>query len=322
VEPAIEISNSGLSAAQLYLLGRYYQGRLRNVPALEAFKAALVRDPQYFEAYNALGALYCEQGRIDEGIAAFEQALRLSPSAAHVQNNLGYGLILAGRYPEAVSALQRAVELDSGNTQARSNLSLALVRGGLSQDALDRPAGPKAAAPSPVDDPAQAPATPAASIVVGADEPHGAAAFEVASGVYELRSQHVATDERATAGAVPVAPADYAAVRQTPFRLEVSNGNGVQGAARQVGERLVLYGAPAAHLTNERPYNRLNTVVYFNRGFENEARRLQQVLGAASGGPVIATYPRADVRIAIGRDMLPGLNAERDGKRTSKRATS
>lgn len=324
VEPVVEGGMSRMTAPQLYQLGRYYQGQSRDAPAAAAFTQALQVDPGYVEAYNALGALYCGLGRVDDGIEAFRQALRLSPSASHVQSNLGYALILAGRHAEAASVLQRAVELDPASARARANLALAL--------AVTGPAGMSGFAGAPAGQqgaPLPGPERPAAgdamaSIVVGADGGNAAVAVRVAEGVYELRSQQEApaqalVQQEPAAALLPAEPGDSfsrAASTRSSFRLEIANGNGTTGAARQVGRWLERDGAPVARLSNERPYNRLNTVVYFNRGFEAEARRLQQALGLGTGALVAEAYSRADVRVAVGRDLLPLRVAARDGLRT------
>jgi tetratricopeptide (TPR) repeat protein len=319
VEPVVQSGSAALSAPQLYQLGRYYQGQLRDGPAAAAFMRALQLDPGYVEAYNALGALYCERGRVDDGIGAFQQALRLSPSASHLQSNLGYALILAGRHAEAASVLQRAVELDPGNAKAWANLSLALaVVGTVEQaDIARQQAAQRVPPPAESDRPAAGNAN--VSIVVGADVADGAKAVRLAEGVYELRSWTVAVAQAPIAASMPVSDPGIgitdAASTRSSFRLEIANGNGMTGAARRVGQWLAQGGTPVARLSNERPYNRLNTVIYFNRGFEDEARRLQQALGVGSGALVAEAYSRADVRVAVGRDLLPVLVARREARR-------
>ena len=41
------------------------------------------------EEHNNLGAVYCEQGKLDEGIAEYQHALRINPNYALAYYNLG-----------------------------------------------------------------------------------------------------------------------------------------------------------------------------------------------------------------------------------------
>jgi hypothetical protein len=82
------------------------------------------------------------------------------------------------------------------------------------------------------------------------------------------------------------------------YRLEVVNGNGVNGAGARVGEWLERNGAPKARLRNQRPYTQATTVIYFKQGFEPQAQRLSSRFeGLAAGKP--ARSQDADIRTLI-----------------------
>jgi protein O-GlcNAc transferase len=50
-------------------------------------KIALSIDPNYAEAYNNLGVLYRDEGRIDRAILCYEQCIRLNPLSHDAAQN-------------------------------------------------------------------------------------------------------------------------------------------------------------------------------------------------------------------------------------------
>jgi hypothetical protein len=99
----------------------------------------------------------------------------------------------------------------------------------------------------------------------------------------------------------PQARAAIAAPRA--YRLEVSSGNGMNGLARRVSERLRALGEPMAHLTNSAGFDEPITFIEYRDGYAAEAARLSSRLRH----PVKAVRNdrmRTDrpVRLVLGRD--------------------
>jgi hypothetical protein len=92
-------------------------------------------------------------------------------------------------------------------------------------------------------------------------------------------------------------------------RVEIANGNGVEGMAACVAERLRALGAAdTARLRNALPYNTATTVVRYRAGHDQAAQALaRQLLRTGSGNvPAVAGVDRADsldVRIVLGHDL-------------------
>lgn len=107
----------------------------------------------------------------------------------------------------------------------------------------------------------------------------------------------------ATPAAIPASTAAESSV-PSRFRLEVSNGNGVTGMARQVRLWLFGQGYGAIRVTNQLPYQQRATVVQYRSGFQDQAHALGDCLLREM--PVIYEArldPRADVRVVLGRDL-------------------
>jgi len=265
VEPLMRVTSAGETAGAYYSLGRYFQGQNRLDLALAAYRRAVAIDRRHAEAHNAIGAIAGVQGRLDEAIRDFRAALEIAPEAPHILNNLGYALALAGRHAEAVALLQRAAELEPDNQGSKANLALALSRAKLAAE----PRESTVAVPPAVPD--------------GGGTTHDSGE----------RPPPLATPER-----------DDLSLQKT-YRLEIANGNGVTGAAARFAEIVARYGAPRARLKNHRPFDRKSTVIYVAKGFEAQAQRLASRFGELD----VRIEPRelngADVRIVLGRDMLP-----------------
>jgi hypothetical protein len=134
---------------------------------------------------------------------------------------------------------------------------------------------------------------------------------QVSAFVFELRASQPTTRSPA---ALPVAlPAALM------FSLEVSNGNGVTGMARRMGQMLAAIGAPKALLTNQKPFVQQVTEIQYREAYEAAAMALR---GRIPGTPVLvmsnSLRPGTDVRLVLGRDLPadvallePALNASR-----------
>lgn len=84
-------------------------------------------------------------------------------------------------------------------------------------------------------------------------------------------------------------------------RLEISNGNGVTGAAARLARKLDVDGVKTVRLSNLRPF----VVPQSRIEYQREQQRMAQVLGRRLGLPLRAasgTTAYADLRIVLGHD--------------------
>jgi len=108
---------------------------------------------------------------------------------------------------------------------------------------------------------------------------------QLAPSVYELR----------------LAPQSIALQR---FRLELSNGNGVTGMAKRLGQQLVANGLPKARLTNQKPFRQRITQIQYRDGYADVAATLRSRM--PNQPPMIKTAAlraSTDVRVVLGRDL-------------------
>lgn len=167
--------------------------------------------------------------------------------------------------------------------------------------------------------PARAPRSEPALLTVVASSSRDVASHmelvKVAGNIYELKVRVaadpiVAPAAPAVAAAVPkpavqtVAQADK--VRMA--RLEVSNGNGINGMAGRFRRLLGQMGIPVNRLSNDKPYKQVATTIQYSPGFEKQAVSLQKAL---QGKVQLSTRKLAasDVRLVLGKDAQLSLTA-------------
>lgn len=314
IAPTVNVGSGSESPESLYQLGRYYQGQNRFKQAIIAYKKALIADDGFVEAHNGLGVIYSKQGRYDEAVEEFNTALQKSPQVAHIQSNLGYTYYLQGRYEESVAALKQAITLDPNNQRARTNLGLAYAKAGKGDDGTqtsmepDTPGGytPSAAEVAPQADqqydawqqmPVKRESTREASGVIVRAGDSRVQLVQVSPAVSELRTQS------------QPAPTRISNTQSIPgtekIRIEVSNGNGITGMARKVGQNLRLEGYSAIRLTNQKPFTVGASQIQYRAGYEEAAKRLQASL------PVQPELVQRDdlrmdinVRLVLGKDLV------------------
>jgi serine protease Do len=98
------------NAAAYYHLGICYR-ETRQIDAIEAFKAAIKINPDYFEAYCQLGATYNQLNMQTEAITVLREALRINPNHDEALLNLGIAYTLNKKYDLAVSVLEKSLEI-------------------------------------------------------------------------------------------------------------------------------------------------------------------------------------------------------------------
>lgn len=341
IEPVISVRNSGgVDSEAMYRIGRYYQGQMRYDDAVGAYRRALAMDSRNVEARNALAVAYSLQGLALDSEREFRAAIAQSPGLSHLHGNLGYLYLQLGRVDEARAALQEAVRLDPANARALTHLASA--GGDLKAPveaaaaatvapaatapvaAIAEPAATAAVAPAPkasamaripadtlpvlpVAAETKAPAT-IAELIGSGPAASRADLVSLAPNVWELRPRVAPRPEHQ-------APKLLAGIAQTDraiapggiprvVRLEVANGNGVNGLARRVGGYLRSLGMNAPRLTNQRPFDQRRTQIQYVGGMEYAARDLRFTLDTPADLVLTPKIERnAQMRVVLGRDF-------------------
>jgi hypothetical protein len=128
---------AGMTAVMLALLAwesHDYAGMFIGPEKLWTY--TVERNPTAWLAYNNLGNVMLETGRIPEAIDQYEHALQLNPHMVEAHNNLGLSLDQIGRTPEAIGQYELALQINPHFGLAHTNLGNALSRVGRVQEAI------------------------------------------------------------------------------------------------------------------------------------------------------------------------------------------
>ena len=284
--------------------------------AIAEFEKAAADAPESARIRNNLGYAYLLRGSFAQAVAVLETAARLDPLNPRVRENLQTALASSGMESPAspanpvatgeavaVGTTADVATVNAGAVPAVAEANVAPV----AVEAKSSPALVEAKAVPPMTEAKAAPAAveaKAAPVAVVSSM----RLIPVAANMYLLSA--AAQAPATTAAPAKVAPpAPEAAARVDAgiagkrVRLEVSNGNGITGMARNTSLQLQDAGYAKARLTNELPYQLAATEIQYRPGFEPQAQELQSVL--RPGVRVVAsTRLRFDVqvRLALGRD--------------------
>jgi tetratricopeptide (TPR) repeat protein len=101
------------------------------------FLHALAVTKNNFVAYNGLGVVYSDLGRLQESIEAYQQAIKIKPDYVDAYINLGNSYEKLGRYQEEIDVFRKAVKINPNYAMAYYNLGLAYGNIGRSQEAIN-----------------------------------------------------------------------------------------------------------------------------------------------------------------------------------------
>lgn len=329
-------------------LGVNYAMQGRQQEALEQFGLAVKQAPNAAHIYNNLGYALYLSGSYDEAVSALERAVALEPSNQSAHTNLALALNKAGDRGKAVQAMaQAAMPQSAGNLspatqeaqQAQTVAPTPLSEPAIATTAPPPPA-PQQALALPKD---WGVITQAAQKPVPLVESR-IQAVQLEPNVYELR-ERVAVQVQALPAAKPqqqasvqpkerslitaqaaqkpvpaaenhIQPVSKSSEQQArsatptakPYRIEVSNGNGVTGMARKVANFLGGEGYSRSRLTNQKPFQVTSSQVQYRSGYREQA---QSLVATLPGQPGIAQADdlRGDIsiRVVLGKDLAGNL---------------
>lgn len=313
VAPSMRLDHSGPGPAQGYVaLARRYEGEGRWPEALQAWRKAALAAPGDAEVHNALGQAQAGLGDHDASVAALKHAVGLAPDQPALHNNLGYALMRAGQAQEARAALLQALALQPDYARAQANLSR-LEMAQASAQATAAPAAPAAGTQAEMSAAAAATAAAAMAVREAAVAREPAAPSETApTGARTVASMAQAPTHPSSEPLKAPQPAASTLARpplqtagSATQRVEIANGNGIEGMAACMAEVLRAQGAVgAARLRNALPYDTATTVVRYRAGHDAAALALARQL--PGGVPTMAGMDRADsldLRIVLGHDL-------------------
>jgi tetratricopeptide (TPR) repeat protein len=313
---------AGASAADdAYAQGRNQYLARRYEDAMASYRKALQADPRHVNARNGLATLYAERRDFGRAIEIWQgltdkAGIAAGPDMAFLFNNLGYAYYLKGDYDKALVALEKACLLDPLNQRAWQHLGEALQKVGQDERAAQMLRQAEALrnhdlrADYATTGGERVPAVDAA--VKAPARPDGDfAAVELsraADGTLVLRRgpdplPPAAAQRAAQPAPVPL-PSQAPAAPELVL-LEIRNGNGVNGMAKALSQRMGDPRLKVVRLSNDKGFRVQQTRVEYQGAFRAAAERLAGRIEGAKVVEVNDCKP-SDMRLVIGRDLARG----------------
>src|SRR5437016_14167923 len=117
---------SRMSLIDALNLGKGHQMAGRREEAERVYREIVAQLPQCAEAWHWLGVLFCDAGRVSEGIELIRRSIALDPAPVF-RSNLGVMLWRAGQLDEAAACLRQVAAGGSGFTAVEPDQNLAAV---------------------------------------------------------------------------------------------------------------------------------------------------------------------------------------------------
>ncbi len=134
---ALDLNPTNALAA--YEFGKLMEDRGEYAIAEAAFNQAISANPNYLEAYLALGQMYNhELNQPDKAIAAYQKAIEVGGNDARNYEDLGRAFLEIGEYAQAAKALERSVSLNPNVPEAQHALAQAYLEQGRYEQARER----------------------------------------------------------------------------------------------------------------------------------------------------------------------------------------
>ena len=112
LDQALKLLNEFPSSTFLHnICGAVNVGLQKYDEAVNAYKQAIIIDPNYPNAYNNMGVALKEQGKLEEAIEAYNKALAIKPDNAEAYYNMGNALKEQGKLEEAIEAYTSQLKL-------------------------------------------------------------------------------------------------------------------------------------------------------------------------------------------------------------------
>ncbi|MBI3939494.1 MAG: tetratricopeptide repeat protein [Acidobacteria bacterium] len=127
-------ASAGVLISALAVCTWFQVGYWRDTATL--FDHAIRAVPDNYLAYNNLGYLLAQEGRLDEAIAQYSEALKIRPRYVHAHNNIGAALAAKGRVDEAMEHYAAALQIRPGQTEAHVNVGIELASRGNVNEAI------------------------------------------------------------------------------------------------------------------------------------------------------------------------------------------
>ena len=100
--------------------------KYQNKAAINVYKQAIQKNPDYYLAHHNLGSAYFQDGQANQSIKSSKAALKLNSRYPYTHNNLGLAYDMIGNYYTAIKHYKQAIKIDPTYYKVYNNLAATL----------------------------------------------------------------------------------------------------------------------------------------------------------------------------------------------------
>jgi tetratricopeptide (TPR) repeat protein len=104
--------------------------------AISLYQKTIALDPKYGPAFNNLGNIYRDSGRLNDALNTYQSGLAVAPDYSFLLNSYSYALVMVGRFEEARLPAEHELSLNSKDILAMMNMARAWAGQGQKKEAL------------------------------------------------------------------------------------------------------------------------------------------------------------------------------------------
>ncbi len=116
--------------------GDVYMEKKEYDSAERFYRQAILRNPEFAKAHEAMAVLLTKTGRYDEAKPFYEKAIGLEPDNSLAYNNLGLWYERSGDLESAERLFLKAIDLKPNSSQAHNNLGMVYAKKGENEKAV------------------------------------------------------------------------------------------------------------------------------------------------------------------------------------------
>ena len=296
--------------------------------AIHFYKLAIKIDPNLDYVYNNLGFSYLLRGDYDRAIDAFHKAIALDEKNERFRNNLGLAYAKKGEYELAleqfritgdeVSAnyklgqilyregkyeIARKYDAKSFQTEASNHTAPSVSSDSIEKDPqpemLQEPIIHESRTPQKQDE--------VATELKRMDFDTKSTQSNYSETIGISENQLSPVENREEVNEISNKEHRISKDYTVEFEIEISNGNGVDGMAKRLGNYLTKKGFKVIRLRNARCFNHESTKIFYYNGYAQDISRLLKEIPVECDKKNLIELKQTGkhIKILIGKDIIP-----------------
>ena len=297
--------------------------------AIHFYKLAIKIDPNLDYVYNNLGFSYLLRGDYGRAIDTFHKAIKLDEKNKRFRNNLGLAYAKKGEYEQALAQFRITGDEVSANHKlgqilykegkyelagkynalsSQTKVSSHTAPSSVSSDGIEKDPQPEMLQEPIIHEsrtPQKQDEVTAELKRMDFDTKSSQNNYSETTSISKNRLPSIENSEEVNeiSNRENHISKDYT----VEFEIEISNGNGVDGMAKRLGNYLTQKGFKVTRLRNARSFNHETTKIFYYNGYAQDVSRLLKEIPVEYDKKNLIELKQTGkhIKILIGKDIIP-----------------